>query len=91
VTLRVTDTGIGIPAEAIDKLFVPFSQVDSAYSRKHDGVGLGLSICRSIMKAYGGSITLQSAVGMGTMVTLQMPVARVVSGADAAALARAAA
>jgi two-component system cell cycle sensor histidine kinase PleC len=91
VTLRVTDTGIGIPTEAIDKLFVPFSQVDSAYSRKHDGVGLGLSICRSIMNAYGGSIALQSAVGMGTMVTLQLPAERVVTAAEAAALARAAA
>ena len=91
VTLRVTDTGIGIPAEAIDKLFVPFSQVDNAYSRKHDGVGLGLSICRSIMKAYGGSISLQSAVGMGTMVTLEMPAERVIPASEAAALARAAA
>ncbi len=90
VTLRVTDTGIGIPAEAIDKLFLPFSQVDNAYSRKHDGVGLGLSICRSIMKAYGGSISLQSAVGMGTMVTLQMPAERVVTpGAGSAARAAA--
>jgi signal transduction histidine kinase len=88
ITLRITDTGIGIPAEAIDKLFVPFSQVDSAYSRKHDGVGLGLSICRSIMKAYGGSISLQSAVGMGTMVTLQLPAGRIVPAAEAAALAR---
>jgi signal transduction histidine kinase len=91
VTLRVTDTGIGIPSESIDKLFVPFSQVDSAYSRKHDGVGLGLSICRSIMNAYGGKISLQSAVGMGTMVTLQLPAERVVTAAEAAALARAAA
>jgi signal transduction histidine kinase len=91
VMLRVTDTGIGIPAEAIDRLFVPFSQVDNAYSRKHDGVGLGLSICRSIMKAYGGSIELQSAVGMGTMVTLKMPAERVIPAADAEALARAAA
>jgi signal transduction histidine kinase len=79
IALRITDTGIGIPAEAIDKLFLPFSQVDSAYSRKHDGVGLGLSICRSIMKAYGGSITLESQVGMGTMVTLTFPASRLVT------------
>jgi signal transduction histidine kinase len=91
VSIRVTDTGLGIPAEAIDKLFLPFSQVDNAYSRKHDGVGLGLSICRSIMKAYGGSIALQSAVGMGTMVTLQMPAERVVTAAEAGAPAQAAA
>jgi signal transduction histidine kinase len=80
VALRVTDTGIGIPAEAIDKLFLPFSQVDSAYSRKHDGVGLGLSICRSIMKAYGGSISMESQVDMGTMVTLTFPESRLVAG-----------
>jgi signal transduction histidine kinase len=80
VALRVTDTGIGIPAEAIDKLFLPFSQVDSAYSRKHDGVGLGLSICRSIMKAYGGSISMESQVNMGTMVTLTFPESRLVAG-----------
>ena len=79
VALRVTDTGIGIPGEAVDKLFQPFSQVDSAYSRKHDGVGLGLSICRSIMKAYGGSISLESQVDMGTMVTLKFPESRLVT------------
>jgi len=79
VALRVTDTGIGIPAEAIDKLFLPFSQVDGAYSRKHDGVGLGLSICRSIMKAYGGSISLESQIDMGTMVTLTFPQSRLVA------------
>jgi signal transduction histidine kinase len=79
IVLRVTDTGIGIPAEAVEKLFLPFSQVDSAYSRKHDGVGLGLSICRSIMKAYGGSIALESQVDMGTMVTLTFPESRLVA------------
>ncbi len=89
-TLRVTDTRDRHPRGS-HRQAVPTvqQQVDNAYSRKHDGVGLGLSICRSIMKAYGGSISLQSAVGMGTMVTLQMPAERVVPATEAGSAARA--
>jgi signal transduction histidine kinase len=73
VVLRVSDNGIGIPSESIDRLFKPFTQVDGAYAKKHDGVGLGLSICKSIVDAYGGTIGIDSAVGVGTTVVVHFP------------------
>jgi signal transduction histidine kinase len=82
--VEIADNGIGIPAEAIGKLFQPFSQVDSAYSRKQGGVGLGLAICRSIMEAYGGGIGLRSELGRGTTVLIRFPAARVTQNPAAA-------
>jgi signal transduction histidine kinase len=73
IVLRVCDTGIGIPSESIGTLFRPFTQVDGAYDKKHEGVGLGLSICKSIVEAYGGTISLDSALGIGTTVLVRFP------------------
>ena len=85
--LRVCDNGIGIPEEAIGRLFRPFTQVDSAYAKTHEGVGLGLSICKSIVEAYGGTISLDSALGVGTAVVVRFPPER--SGAHAPRAGRA--
>ena len=68
------------PSESIGRLFKPFTQVDGAYAKKHEGVGLGLSICKSIVEAYGGTIGIDSAFGVGTTVVGHFPPRR--SGPD---------
>jgi CheY-like chemotaxis protein/two-component sensor histidine kinase len=65
----VSDTGIGIPRDKIDKLFKPFSQVDSSMTRKYGGTGLGLSLCKQLTILMGGDITVESQEGKGTSFT----------------------
>jgi signal transduction histidine kinase/ligand-binding sensor domain-containing protein/DNA-binding response OmpR family regulator len=62
----VKDTGIGIPADKIDRLFKAFSQVDSSTTRKYGGTGLGLVICEKLVKMMGGEIEVKSAPKEGT-------------------------
>ena len=62
----IQDTGIGIPPEYLDKLFKPFSQVDSSTTRKHDGTGLGLAICQKLTELLGGRIWVESTIDQGT-------------------------
>ena len=62
----VTDEGIGIPQEKMNSLFLPFSQVDSAYSRKYGGTGLGLVISKEFINMMGGEIGVESEVGKGS-------------------------
>ena len=61
----VSDTGIGIPAEGIAKLFQPFSQVDASTTRKHGGTGLGLYIVDALAKMMGGDVGVESTPGQG--------------------------
>lgn len=63
----VKDTGIGIPQEKMDQLFLPFSQVETTISRKRDGAGLGLAICKGLVELMGGSIWAKSEVGNGSI------------------------
>ncbi len=62
----VEDTGIGIPADRIHRLFQPFSQVDSSTTRKYGGTGLGLAICHRLSELMGGGIRIESEVDRGT-------------------------
>lgn len=68
----VMDTGKGIPAAAIDKIFQPFEQVEDTISRKETGSGLGLAISSELSKKLGGDITVKSAVGEGSCFTLRI-------------------
>ena len=70
---RVKDTGIGIAAEDISRLFQPFSQVDGGLTRRHGGTGLGLYISQRLAALLGGSISVVSAVAKGSEFTLRIP------------------
>jgi heavy metal sensor kinase len=73
VMLVVSDTGIGIPPEHLAHIFERFYRVDNARSRKDGGVGLGLAICKSIVVAHGGQISVSSHVGRGTKFEVRLP------------------
>ena len=62
----VHDKGIGIPADKWEYIFSPFSQLDSSTTRRFDGSGLGLSICKQLLTLMGGQIWLESEVGVGS-------------------------
>ena len=71
--LKVSDTGMGIPADSIGHIFERFYRVDKARSRKSGGSGLGLSIVRGIVERNGGTIMVESAEGLGTTFTVVFP------------------
>jgi two-component system heavy metal sensor histidine kinase CusS len=73
VEVRVSDNGVGIPAEHLPKIFDRFYRVDPARSRHPEGTGLGLAIVKSIMELHGGSVAVQSQLGKGTTCTLRFP------------------
>jgi signal transduction histidine kinase/CheY-like chemotaxis protein len=71
--VSVADTGMGIPADKVDKLFSKFSQVDESTTRRFGGTGLGLSICRQLAELMGGSIAVETREGLGSTFTLRLP------------------
>ncbi|MBB36801.1 MAG: hypothetical protein CME88_11630 [Hirschia sp.] len=72
--LKVTDTGIGIPEDELERIFEPFHQVDGGTTRAQGGTGLGLTICRNFARAMGGDVTVTSTSGEGSEFTLRIPV-----------------
>jgi two-component system cell cycle sensor histidine kinase PleC len=73
LTLRVVDTGCGIPPEHLPRLARPFEQVEQELTRNNSGTGLGLALTKSLTEMHGGTLALQSEVGRGTIVTVTLP------------------
>jgi len=74
IEVSVEDTGIGISPEDQKKLFQPFQQIDSAFSRQYAGTGLGLSLCKSFVELHGGRIWVESEVGKGSRFVFVIPI-----------------
>jgi signal transduction histidine kinase len=74
VVLTVSDTGVGIAPEHLPRVFDRFFRVDESRSRESGGAGLGLSICKSVVEAHGGTIGATSEIGAGTTFTVRLPV-----------------
>lgn len=77
VSVSVRDEGIGIPEPYLDKVFEKFFRVEDTRSRTTPGTGLGLYVCRSIIEAHGGSLSVKSKTGIGTTITFSLPIGTV--------------
>ena len=73
IVLEVTDTGIGIPPDQVDRIFDRFYQVDGSMSRRYGGTGLGLSLVKEIVEAHAGAVSVESAPGKGSTFTVRLP------------------
>ena len=87
IHLMVEDTGIGMAQETIAVALEPFRQLDGRLARRFEGAGLGLSISKALAELHGGYLSVRSAVGEGTTVTIALPVARVGQYPDAGLVA----
>ena len=76
IEIRVVDSGIGISKEDQKKLFQPFQQIDSSVSKKHQGTGLGLNLCKKIIELHGGRIWIESDTGKGCRFMFVLPLDR---------------
>ena len=74
--LTVSDTGIGIPPDQLDKVFDRFYQVDALQTREHEGSGIGLALVKELVDLHHGTIQVQSEVGRGTSFTVRLPLGR---------------
>jgi signal transduction histidine kinase len=75
--LAVQDQGIGISPEDLPRLFKPFTQLESAYTKRYEGTGLGLALTHRLVELQGGWIRVESEVDRGSRFTVAIPVKRV--------------
>lgn len=85
LVLTIEDNGCGIPKEALSKLGRPFEQVQNQFSKNHAGSGLGLAISRSLAELQGGALKIRSTEGVGTIVSVRIPVKKAAPAVKAAA------
>lgn len=71
--LKVSDTGIGIPADKLSQIGQPFMQVNSTLARQYEGTGLGISLVKGLVELHSGSFDIQSVEGEGTQITISIP------------------
>ncbi|MCA9918387.1 MAG: response regulator, partial [Anaerolineales bacterium] len=88
IQFQVWDTGIGISDENMGQLFKPFVQLDSSLDRAHEGTGLGLSLVYRLTEMHGGSVSLESQVGVGSCFTVTLPKKPLLNPAELQKLAR---
>ena len=73
IRLEVSDTGIGIPAEALPRIFTEFYRAKNARAMEVEGTGLGLVIAKDVVEQHGGEITVRSEVGQGSTFRVSLP------------------
>lgn len=73
LSFTVSDTGIGMSEDFLDRIFMPFEQADSSISRKYGGTGLGMAITHNLVELLGGTITVESKLGQGTTFVVELP------------------
>jgi len=75
VEVSLSDTGIGIPADELPRIFEKFYQVDASATRSYGGTGLGLALVKQIMEAHGSRLAVESTPGVGSTFRLRLPIA----------------
>lgn len=85
--IQVSDTGIGIAPEDLSKVLAPFGQVGNSLNRDCQGTGIGLPLTKSLAEMHGGSLNIESRVGVGTTVTVRLPSHRIAPLSEAKAVA----
>src|SRR6185503_19275494 len=86
--ISVTDSGIGISPEGLERLFKPFNQIDSGLARRFEGTGLGLAMVKLLAELHGGAVAVESAVGDGSCFTVWLPFRETDEGTVTAAKAQ---
>jgi signal transduction histidine kinase len=84
IAIAIADTGIGMKPEDIPRALERFGQIDSTLARKYEGTGLGLPLSKHLTELHGGTLTIESAFGEGTIVTVSLPVERLCAEQEAA-------
>lgn len=82
LVIDVTDTGIGIAADDIDWILIPFNQADGTLSRRFEGTGLGLPLSKSLIEQHQGTLEIESEPERGTRVRVTLPAARLIMEPD---------